>query len=236
MLPVGANCPARPDTGAPLMTGAWIGEGISLTLIVLPPARRNVLSRLRTGKKSSMPPSGVTQKSTTFAGLSNRKSTRRSLMAVIPSPKCAISPCTFCSTCAPAMAGAANASVANQSDRPVMIIPGLGDTRSAERGVIRRPMGRARVDERLGDAAHEILERQVREIHQPESPHDVAGRRRRIRNNEQPVSRRIGRRAALLELGDVVPRRHPHARLAGIGANRTRLAADRAHRGVGSRR
>jgi len=54
----------------------------------------------------------------------------------------------------------------------------------AERGVIRRPMGRARVDERSGIPRNEILERQVREIHQPESPHNIAGGCRRIRNDE----------------------------------------------------
>src|SRR6267142_667112 len=97
------------------MTGAWSGEGISLTLIALLPARRKVLSRLRTGKNRSMRPSGVTQKSTTFAGRSSRKSTRPSLMAVKPSPKWATSPCTFWTTCAPAMAGDATTSAATRN-------------------------------------------------------------------------------------------------------------------------
>src|SRR6267143_2140561 len=41
-LPVGVNCPARPDTGAPLITGDWMGEGISLTLIAFIPAAHRV--------------------------------------------------------------------------------------------------------------------------------------------------------------------------------------------------
>jgi hypothetical protein len=82
-------------TRAPEITGAGSGEGISLTLIALFPARRNVLSRLRSGKQRSMRLSGVTQKSTTFAGRSSRKFTRLSVMAVRPSPKWATSPCTL---------------------------------------------------------------------------------------------------------------------------------------------